>query len=142
MSRPCNHTQHTDGCRICYWCLHPSDKGKQYRQTWGEPEPESPHSAGIGIDPRIVVFNPIKEISTPLNDVSIPCIHRGKQTRLQLCATCNGRVQVRVFACSIHQECTMVKRVDNLAVCQTCKDYQPTTITDPTSTQTSHENTP
>ena len=51
------------------------------------------------------------------------CVHRGEQTRTVGCATCGGAVAIKVFACSEFGECTIAKKIGNLAVCQGCASY-------------------
>ncbi len=48
-----------------------------------------------------------------------PCVHLGPQTGLRECATCAGRVRVKVFACAHprHGETT-------LAECASCPDHE------------------
>ena len=64
-----------------------------------------------------------------------PCIHLFPVVlRLVECPTCNGSVNLKVFACEKHGECTIGKKLDGLACCATCGDYeasQPTTIHTP-----------
>lgn len=51
-----------------------------------------------------------------------PCAHRGAELRLEECATCGGKgkVKIKVFACALHGECTIGRRVGALALCQAC----------------------
>lgn len=51
------------------------------------------------------------------------CIHKGDETRREKCGSCNGNVEVKVFACAAHGECTISKAVGETACCLTCKDY-------------------
>lgn len=51
------------------------------------------------------------------------CTHRGKATGTQTCPTCSGTVKVKVFACPIHQQCTISKRIEGIACCAACPDY-------------------
>ena len=52
-----------------------------------------------------------------------PCRHVGEQLRTQECPTCSGRVRVKVFTCAVHGECTVAKRIDNVALCDGCIDH-------------------
>lgn len=52
-----------------------------------------------------------------------PCTHIGDTLRTVDCPTCSGRVKVKVFACSVHGECTLGKSVDGVACCLGCKDH-------------------
>jgi hypothetical protein len=53
-----------------------------------------------------------------------PCIHRGESTRSVECNSCRGRVRVKVFACSVHGECTIKKRAGELKTCLGCVDHE------------------
>lgn len=55
-----------------------------------------------------------------------PCRHKGGETRRALCPTCFGKVELRVFACGVHGECTAAKRADGVrGCCAGCADYDP-----------------
>lgn len=51
------------------------------------------------------------------------CCHFGSEIRRISCPTCSGNVKVKVFACSLHKECTVHKQLENIACCLTCQDY-------------------
>lgn len=52
------------------------------------------------------------------------CANLGDSTRRIECQTCNGRIELKVFACAVHGECTARKRVDGVQGCCTnCPDY-------------------
>lgn len=55
------------------------------------------------------------------------CAHLGLPTgELALCHTCRGRVQLKLFACEVHGNCTMAKPVEQgIACCAKCGDYAP-----------------
>jgi hypothetical protein len=53
-----------------------------------------------------------------------PCNHRGAAVREEVCPTCQGHVRLKVFACTIHTECTIARTVGGVACCATCSDYQ------------------
>ena len=50
------------------------------------------------------------------------CIHRSDELRRELCSTCRGRVDVKVFACDIHGECTIGKKLPGITCCSECTD--------------------
>lgn len=52
-----------------------------------------------------------------------PCAHLGAERRRVQCQSCGGNVQVKVFACAVHGECTLSKDV-GVKVCP-CPDYKP-----------------
>jgi len=54
--------------------------------------------------------------------LDLTCQHRGPELRREQCPSCSGFVQVKVFQCSLHNECTMSKQIDNLKTCNTCPD--------------------
>lgn len=45
------------------------------------------------------------------------CLHRGAEIRREVCETCKGKVQVKVFACDRHGECTISKEIQGVYVC-------------------------
>jgi hypothetical protein len=99
--RPCHadHALSPGTCRLCWLCAN----DPAYRQLWGEPQ------AGTLTPDRL----------------SQPCIHRGAAVlRQELCPSCRGRVSLKVFACSVHGECTIAKPLGKLACCALCADYQ------------------
>lgn len=51
-----------------------------------------------------------------------PCAHLGNETRKVQCQSCGGNVQIRVFQCSVHGECSQSKDV-GVKTCQGCQDY-------------------
>lgn len=54
-----------------------------------------------------------------------PCQHLGHETRKQECPTCGGRIQIKVYACSLHNECTIQSRLLQVRACHQCEDYIP-----------------
>jgi hypothetical protein len=56
-----------------------------------------------------------------------PCAHLGEPTgETQGCDTCNGNVQLKIFACSEHGQCTQGRRVAGVACCDAqCREYSP-----------------
>src|SRR5678810_577734 len=54
----------------------------------------------------------------------LACIHLGKDTGNKvLCPSCEGNVQLKIFECEVYGECTIGKRVPEIACCNGCKDY-------------------
>lgn len=53
---------------------------------------------------------------------TLPCRHLGAELREQECVTCGGHVLVKVFACPLHQECTLAKPLPGIATCAGCQD--------------------
>jgi hypothetical protein len=59
----------------------------------------------------------------------LPCRHLGPETRRQTCATCAGKVELKVFGCAVHGECTAAKRTDGVkGCCEGCGEYVPDTF--------------
>jgi len=53
-----------------------------------------------------------------------PCAHLGPMNRLQLCKACRGKVQVKIFKCVIHVECSIRKKADGVVgCCAGCPEY-------------------
>lgn len=57
------------------------------------------------------------------NPSNNPCRHRGPATRRAGCPTCKGSVQLKIFACALHGECTPVTSLGDLPCCAGCNDY-------------------
>jgi hypothetical protein len=103
MTRPCTCDRYDpsapytlDQCRVC-WLYH-NDPG--YRALWhGNPT------------------SPTRERGRS------SCTHRGPELRRQPCRTCAGTVQLRIFHCALHAECTIGQQLPAIACCSTCQDY-------------------
>ena len=54
----------------------------------------------------------------------VPCTHRGAVLRDEPCPSCPGNIRVKLFACSLHSECTVAKPLGSLACCATCPDFE------------------
>lgn len=55
-----------------------------------------------------------------------PCLYLGPPTGTRvLCKTCGGKTELKLLACTIHGHCTVKTKVENLACCPWCADYQP-----------------
>lgn len=57
-------------------------------------------------------------------EVNSQCVHLGAELRRVECPTCQGSVQVKVFACAARGECTLAKPIDGIACCAGCPAYQ------------------
>ncbi len=52
------------------------------------------------------------------------CVSLGKPTgEVRICESCKGKVELKVYGCSIHGVCTIGKKVDGVACCKGCGDY-------------------
>jgi len=49
--------------------------------------------------------------------------HRGGSVREAVCPSCQGLVRLKVFACTVHTECTLARALGTRACCATCSDY-------------------
>src|SRR3990167_658639 len=52
------------------------------------------------------------------------CANLGNDLRLQDCPTCQGHVQIKIFSCSIHRECTIRNKLESVHCCVGCADYR------------------
>ena len=52
-----------------------------------------------------------------------PCDHRGSVLRKESCPSCCGNVLIKVFACKVHNECTIGHSLEEMACCYRCEDY-------------------
>lgn len=63
----------------------------------------------------------------PQRDPSQTCSHLGPELHTVECPTCAGTVHLKVFACDLHQQCTRLKKIKDIAGCSTCEDFSATT---------------
>lgn len=55
----------------------------------------------------------------------LACVHRGAELRVQRGDLCGCRdAAMRVFACSIHGECTLHKQAGHIRSCAACEDRE------------------
>lgn len=54
------------------------------------------------------------------DDKKVQCRHKGKELRREVCGPCGGRVQIKVFECAVHGECTLAKKLPGKACCSGC----------------------
>ena len=62
---------------------------------------------------------------TVLDSTATECSRRGADTgqRVQ-CPTCSGRVELKVFACEVHGQCTIARQAPGIRMCRGCRDRQ------------------
>ena len=53
---------------------------------------------------------------------NVDCRHRGKVVRTEACQTCSSVVKLKVFQCSIHEECALAE-VGGVRRCRDCEDF-------------------
>jgi hypothetical protein len=92
-------------CRLC-WLYH---YDPAYRELWDALTPRADRPAGSA--------------------TRAPCKHLGPEVRRQRCPTCRGAVELRLFACPLHTECTFATALPGIACCTNCPDHDPTEIT-------------
>jgi hypothetical protein len=57
------------------------------------------------------------------NSAEAACPLRGEPTgETVTCRTCAGRVELKLFACSVHGTCTVGKKAEGVACCEGCPD--------------------
>lgn len=54
---------------------------------------------------------------------STPCHHRGPAVSTRPCDSCRGHVQIKIYACDLHGQCTIATPLDGAACCDACPDY-------------------
>lgn len=58
------------------------------------------------------------------NPIKNPCKHIGGELRLEECTDCKGKTLVKIFECNLHGECTLIKHLNEIFCCASCKDYK------------------
>lgn len=56
--------------------------------------------------------------------MNIDCVSRGDVIGEDKCPSCRGHVAIKVFACPLHESCTLQRKTKHW-VCATCQDRQP-----------------
>lgn len=56
--------------------------------------------------------------------MQVPCRHRGDEQRRALCESCAGKVQIKVFACTVFKECTIETALTDVQACAGCPRYE------------------
>ncbi len=52
------------------------------------------------------------------------CRHWGEELGTEDCPSCRGNIRIKVFACNIHDRCTLRKALEETACCAGCGDYE------------------
>lgn len=61
----------------------------------------------------------------PVPRINHPCVFRSAEpTKMETCKTCRGHVELKVFGCSKHGECTLARSQLSKPNCNDCKDYE------------------
>lgn len=53
------------------------------------------------------------------------CRFRGEEIGLKACETCTGKTKIKLFACSMFEQCTIGKRFEEIAGCSSCPSFLP-----------------
>jgi hypothetical protein len=54
-----------------------------------------------------------------------PCASIGSEVRREVCVSCGGnQFKLKVFACAVHDECTMEKQLPGVKCCRSCADFK------------------
>lgn len=113
--RPCAavhplSAEHYPDCAACRMRLENSTTARHFRALWREPEPA----------PRPLTAPPVVRVK--------PCIHLGQPTgELVGCATCTGKVRLKVFSCAKYGKCLTAKSSTGIQSCDGCPTYTPRT---------------
>jgi hypothetical protein len=51
------------------------------------------------------------------------CRHRGERMQTVKCPSCRGDVQLKVYRCDLHIQCTLARSIQDTACCGLCDDY-------------------
>ncbi len=66
------------------------------------------------------------EAATHLSlDQRLACIHRGSELRQEPCSTCRIATRVKIFACGIHRECQLDRKIEQVKSCRSCDHISP-----------------
>jgi len=99
-----------DGAVNCTW--KPNGGGLWYCETCNRP-----------FSNRV-----LRDTAPPPRNCTRPrteCQHLGDSTGKQECTSCQGTVRIKLYACAIHGETTLGKKLDGIACCDQCPDYAP-----------------
>ncbi len=53
------------------------------------------------------------------------CRYRGDVVRTEMCPTCSGQIQLKVFQCKLYTECTIPAKLPAVHDCASCSDFSP-----------------
>lgn len=53
-----------------------------------------------------------------------PCQSLGRELRQQQCDSCSGKVMLKIFACDVRGECTVLRPLLGVACCGSCDRYR------------------
>lgn len=60
-------------------------------------------------------------ITSGKKTLPLPCVHLGKETgEKRTCSSCKGNVEIKLFSCGAHGECTIGRKLEGVACCVGC----------------------
>lgn len=112
------------GCRICHLTAHDSARQESYGITTDQA------AAWLAVnewakDPIVLAVPTVRlSLAPQKNIVSLACVHRGQEMRLEKCPTCKGgSTMAKIFACDLYGECTLFRKpISGVAGCTSCQD--------------------
>lgn len=70
-------------------------------------------------------YSNLKAIDKVSEKLRSPCVHIGEPTGESIkCGPCGGNVQIKTLICSIHNQCTIAKKLDGISCCAICTEYE------------------
>lgn len=110
--RPCGHAELRDDCGQCRLWENP-----KIRALW-----EAHAAAGHPLTVRAADV-PAGKPAAPLKAGVVECpLRSAGPVAVESCKSCRGRVELKVFGCSVHGTCVPVKAGAGHHVCKGCKD--------------------
>lgn len=66
---------------------------------------------------------PGQNIQQQAQPAFMTCQHRGPELRRELCPSCNGHVELKVYTCAVRGECTIGKPFNSIPCCFGCRSH-------------------
>lgn len=80
---------------------------------------------GVDLDAMLKQFPPTgRVVQQHIVSGRTNCRHRGERIRTQLCPSCKGNVDVIVFGCKKHGECSIRSLLPDVKGCENCHDAE------------------
>jgi FkbM family methyltransferase len=67
----------------------------------------------------------VKSNGPVINPIKHPCVHLGKSTGSQVCPSCAGHVEIKIFECGVYGECTLGQSIGKACCSNNCQSYTP-----------------
>lgn len=121
MTKPCQCLEYDPKCmRPGVPMEHIGIRG--YELCSGRCPPERPCPEGAGDKIRAIWDAGPQPIKPRKSD--LPCAHLGEANGQKVeCPTCQGKVQIKLVACSVFGQCSTTKKLDGIACCAGCPEY-------------------